>query len=94
MSWGAGVGPELAEAILRAYPTPLSLRQAYEAAMRGATPGQVVLDAQKLLAGLQVSSSGVLSDPHQTLSNRQTLKYRPQESQYTAIKIFLFRKDK
>lgn len=49
------MGAELAEAILRAYPTPLALRQAYEAAMRGAAPGCAVRDAQGLLAGLVVN---------------------------------------
>ena len=52
---GPGVGAELAEAILRAYPTPLALRQAYEAAMRSAAPGRAVREVQGLLAGLHVN---------------------------------------
>ena len=74
---GAGVGPELAEAVLRAYPTPLSLRQAYEAAMRGAPPGRAVLDAQKLLAALQVEVpvSQKLSHPDHTLQRNGATLY-------------------
>ena len=64
-SVGAGVGSELAEAILRAFPTPLSLRQAYEAAMKGAPPGRAVLCAQKLLIGLQVNNARRIS-PNQS----------------------------
>lgn len=51
----AGVGADLAEAILRTYPTPLSLRTAYEAAMKGAAPGQAISAAQRLLEGICVS---------------------------------------
>ena len=51
----AGVGADLAEAILRVYSTPLSLKLAYEAAMRGAPPGQAVTAAQRLLEGIRVS---------------------------------------
>ena len=50
-----GVGADLAEAILRVYPTPLSLHTAYEAGMRGAPAGQVVTAAQRLLEGIRVS---------------------------------------
>lgn len=51
----AGVGADLAEAILGVYPTPLSLKTAYEAAMKGAPQGQAVTAAQRLLEGIRVS---------------------------------------
>ena len=49
------MGADLAEAILRVYPTPLSLRTAYEAGMKGAPAGQAVTAAQRLLEGVRVS---------------------------------------
>lgn len=59
--WHSGVGAELAEAILRVYPTPLQLRTAYERAMRAAAPGASVQQAQSLLAGIKVSPSRKIS---------------------------------
>ncbi|BDA43201.1 probable crossover junction endonuclease MUS81 [Coccomyxa sp. Obi] len=56
-----GVGAELAEAILRVYPTPLLLRNAYEDAMKQAPPGAAVQRAQGLLAGLIVSPARKIS---------------------------------
>lgn len=37
------------------HPTPLSLRTAYETAMRGAPAGKAVTAAQRLLEGIRVS---------------------------------------
>jgi hypothetical protein len=51
----------VAETILQAYPTPLSLWKAYDAAMKNAAPGAAVLDAQRLLTGLQVSPARKIS---------------------------------
>lgn len=56
-----GVGAELAEAILRVYPTPLLLRNAYEDAMKQAPSGAAVQRAQGLLAGLIVSPARKIS---------------------------------
>ncbi len=51
----------MAETILQAYPTPLSLWKAYESAMKNAAPGAAVSDAEQFLAGLRVSPARKIS---------------------------------
>lgn len=59
--WSAGVGADVAETILQAYPTPLSLWKAFEAAMKNAAPGSALGDARRVLTGLVVSPARKIS---------------------------------